>query len=121
MHTHTHRFSTRAQATHTNFQAHHQVSLQVAYWKEKETQTKQAYQQKNIPQTNTTRQKPPHLTPQESSKSNQEGAFTSEVRGRCVSSGDPRCSISLEFVKELGRAGGREKSKSSHIRKKVQN
>lgn len=93
----------------------------------KKTKPNRPTNKKTTPQTNTKEKKPtqqnnnkkptqkqpkkPHPTPQESSKSNRKGAFTSEVKGWCVSSGDPRCSISLEFVKDSGRAGGTEKGR----------
>lgn len=97
MHTRIHRFNTHA----------HELLLGGEKNKPNKPTNK-----KYTPQTNKhNKTKKPHPTPQESSKSNRKGAFTSEVKGRCVSSGDPRCSISLEFVKDSGRAGGTEKGR----------
>lgn len=109
-HLHTPRPSTRAHEPHTHFQARHQVSLQVAYWEEEKNKPNKPTNKKILPKQ-TKQNKKPHPTPQQSSKRNRKGAFTSEVKGRCVSSGDPRCSISLKFVKDSGRAGGRRRDR----------
>lgn len=108
------RFSTHAHEPHT--QASRltiRFPLQVAYWEEeknpKPKEADQQQQKKLLPKQTQQKKINPHLTPQVSLKSNRKGAFTSEVKGRCVSSGDPRCSISLEFVKDSGRAGDRRR------------
>lgn len=113
MHTHTRRFGTHAHEPHTQasrltirFPCRLPTGRRKKTPKPKENDQQE---KQKLPKQTQQNKINPHLTPQISLKSNRRGAFTSEVKGRCVSSGDPRCSISLEFVKDLGRAGGQRR------------
>lgn len=109
MHTHTRRFSTHAHEPHTQasrLTIRFPCRLPTGRRKKTQNPKKPTNKKKMLPKQTQQNKITPHLTPQVSLKSNRKGAFTSEVKGRCVSSGDPRCSISLEFVKDSGRAGG---------------